>query len=30
SYISSCRKQNIRSTTALALLFKGEMPEFVN
>jgi len=30
SYISSCRKQNIRSTTALALLFKGKMPEFVN
>ncbi len=30
SYISSCRKQNIRSTTALDLLFKGEMPEFVH
>ena len=30
SYISSCRKQNIRSTKALALLFEGEMPEFTN
>ncbi len=30
SYISSCRKQDIRSTTALALLFKGELPDFVN
>ncbi|MCP3928650.1 MAG: transposase, partial [Bacteroidetes bacterium] len=28
SYISSCRKQDIRSTTALALLFKGELPDF--
>ncbi|HIC78175.1 MAG TPA: IS66 family transposase [Sulfurovum sp.] len=30
SYISSCRKQDIRSTTALALLFKGELPDFVS
>jgi len=30
SYISSCRKQDITSTTALALLFKGELPDFVN
>ncbi len=28
SYISSCRKQDITSTTALALLFKGEFPDF--
>jgi len=28
SYISSCRKQDISSTTALALLFKGELPDF--
>jgi len=28
SYISSCRKQDIASTTALALLFKGELPDF--
>ena len=30
SYISSCRKQDISSTIALDLLFKGELPEFVN
>ncbi len=30
SYISSCRKQDIRSTTALALIFKGELPDFIN
>lgn len=30
SYVSSCRKQDIRSTTALALLFKDELPDFVN
>ena len=30
SYISSCRKQDIRSTTALALLFKGGLPDFMN
>ncbi len=30
SYISSCRKQDIRSTTAWALLFKGELPDFEN
>ena len=30
SYISSCRKQDIRSTTALAVLFKGELPDFKN
>ena len=28
SYISSCRKQNIASTTALKLLFKGGLPDF--
>lgn len=28
SYISSCRKQNISSTAALDLLFKGELPDF--
>ena len=30
SYISSCRKQDISSTTALSLLFRGELPDFVN
>jgi len=30
SYISSCRKQDISSTTALAFLFKGELPDFMN
>ena len=30
SYISSCRKQDISSTMALGLLFKGELPDFVN
>lgn len=30
SYISSCRKQDISSTSALGLLFKGELPCFVN
>jgi len=30
SYISSCRKQDIRSTTALDLLFKGKLPDFVS
>lgn len=29
SYISSCRKQEISSSTALGLLFQGEMPDFV-
>jgi transposase len=29
SYISSCRKQEISSTTALGLLFRGKMPDFV-
>ncbi len=30
SYISSCRKQEISSSTALGLLFRGEMPDFVD
>ncbi len=30
SYISSCRKQDISSTTALNLLFKGELPDLAN
>jgi len=30
SYISSCRKQDISSTTALDLLFQGELPDFDN
>jgi transposase len=30
SYISSCRKQDISSTSALGLLFKGELPCFVD
>ncbi len=30
SYISSCRKQDISSTTALDLLFKGKLPDFIN
>jgi len=30
SYISSCRKQNITSSSALDLLFKGEEPQFIN
>lgn len=30
SYISSCRKQDISSTTALDLLFQGELPGFVD
>jgi len=29
-YISSCRKQDISSTMALDLLFKGELPDFAN
>lgn len=29
SYISSCRKQEISSTSALGLLFRGKMPDFV-
>jgi transposase len=29
SYISSCRKQEISSSAALSLLFRGEMPDFV-
>ncbi len=29
SYISSCRKQDISSTTALDLLFNGELPDFI-
>jgi len=30
SYISSCRKQDIATTTALSLLFKGELPNFMH
>ncbi len=30
SYLSSCRKQDISSTTALDLLFNGELPDFAN
>jgi len=30
SYLSTCRKQNISSSTALELLFDGEMPNLVN
>lgn len=30
SYISSCRKQDISSTTALDLLFKGQLPNFTD
>jgi transposase len=30
SYISSCRKQDISSTTALDLLFQGELPDFMD
>ena len=30
SYISSCRKQDINSTTALNLLLNGELPDFIN
>ena len=30
SYISSCRKQDISSTTALTLLFQGELPDFAD
>ncbi len=30
SYISSCRKQDIRSTMALDLLFKGKLTDFVS
>jgi transposase len=30
SYISSCRKQDISSTTALDLLFQGELPNFAD
>ncbi len=30
SYISSCRKQDISSTTALDLLFQGKLPDFIN
>jgi transposase len=30
SYISSCRKQDISSSTALDLLFQGKQPDFIN
>jgi transposase len=30
SYISSCRKQDISSTSALALLFQGKLPDFAD
>lgn len=30
SYISSCRKQDISATTALGLLFKGQLPDFAD
>lgn len=30
SYISTCRKQGLPVTTALKMLFKGEMPDFIN
>ena len=29
AYLSTCRKQNVSSSDALKLLFKGEMPQFV-
>jgi len=29
SYISTCRKHGIASTTALKMLFRGEMPDFI-
>lgn len=30
SYISTCRKHGIRATEALEMLFKGELPDFLN
>jgi transposase len=30
SFISSCRKQDINSSTALNVLFNGELPNFVD
>ena len=30
SYLSTCRKNNVSATEALRLLFKGEMPYFIN
>ena len=28
-YLSTCRKQNVTSSTALNLLFEGKLPDFV-
>ena len=28
-YLSTCRKQNVSASTALSLLFEGELPDFV-
>ena len=28
-YLSSCRKQGVNSNDAMALLFKGKLPDFV-
>jgi len=30
SYISTCKKNNVRATEALSLLFEGKLPEFLN
>jgi len=30
SYISTCRKHGMAVTTALKMLFKGEMPDFMS
>ena len=30
SYLSTCRKQGMNSSNALNILFRGELPEFIN
>ncbi|MCP4369506.1 MAG: transposase, partial [Deltaproteobacteria bacterium] len=30
SYLSTCRKQGINSSNALDILFRGELPDFIN
>ncbi|KHE92676.1 MAG: hypothetical protein SCABRO_01566, partial [Candidatus Scalindua brodae] len=29
SYLSTCRKQGIKSSQALEILFRGELPDFI-
>ncbi|MBT7593027.1 MAG: IS66 family transposase, partial [Candidatus Scalindua sp.] len=30
SYLSTCRKQGINSSNAMDILFRGELPDFIN